>query len=170
MAVVRYRALSGVLAVAALAVGGCGGGDGDDDVAAGASTTTTTEAVADDGAVDGTTDDGGSESPSAEVPDHLPLELAPGGQVDAVADPTEGSLQDYWFVRVLYPEDAAEDVVAFYDDHLADLGFLDQKIASRPDRVRWLTTPESGIVTMKVDTGQTHYPDQAVLEISWNET
>lgn len=167
MRVVMARAVAGGL-LAGSWLGGCGGdGDLDEAVRDGGAAEATAPTLAP--AEDDESDGGATDDVATDIPEHFPLEVAPGGEVQGVFEPTEGSLQDFWMVRVLYPEDDAEDVVAFYDDLLDDLGFLDQKLASRPDRVRWMTTADAGIVTMKVETGDRFFPGSAILEISWNE-
>lgn len=101
-----------------------------------------------------------------DVPEHLPIEIAPGGQVNGLFEPVAGTAQDHWVLRVTYPEGDAAEVVAFYDQQLEGLGILDQKLEGG-NSTRWTTT-DTQIVTMTLKTGSLYYPGSAVFEVGWS--
>jgi hypothetical protein len=162
-----------VLLVLTLGLGACSSGDGDDDGALAetdatppAADTPVDSAAPDD---DEATDDGDGAG-STELPDHLPIEVAPGGEVNGVFEPEPGTLQSTWVARVLYDEGSYEDVAAFYDEYFDDSGLSVAKSGS-PTRYRWSWSAtsdgsiEAGSMTLR--PSDSFFGGSDVLEISW---
>jgi hypothetical protein len=110
---------------------------------------------------------------AVELPDHLPVEVAPGGKIDGVFEPSPGTAQSTWVARVLYPEGTYEDVAAFYDEHLTELGLDVENGSAGPTRWRWSWsassdgTVEAGSVLLR--RSDRYFGGADVLEISWTE-
>lgn len=104
-----------------------------------------------------------------DLPADLPVELPDGGQVDGVFEPVEGTLQDSWVVRVLYPADTSDSLVTFYDEWFADAGIDVQ--ATRNDRVaRWVNqSAENPLTWVTINFEDAFYGGSNRLEIWYKE-
>jgi hypothetical protein len=163
-----------VLLVLTLALAACSSGDGDDGDTLGetdatppaADTPVDSAASNDEDEADGEGDDAGSTT----LPDHLPIEVAPGGEVNGVFEPVPGTAQSTWVARVLYEEGSYDDVVAFYDEHFDEIR-LDVAKSGSPTRYRWSWSAagdgsiEAG--SMSLRPSDRFFGGADVLEISW---
>ena len=74
---------------------------------------------------------------NVELPADLPVDLPAGGRVDGVFPPVEGTAQDAWVVRVLYPPETSDSLVEFYDGWFADEG-VDVEASRGGRTARWV--------------------------------
>jgi hypothetical protein len=154
------------VAIALLIATACSGED------AGASAAATGSHDAHDGSAlpeQSTAASQGDVAGAIDLPTDLPVDLPGGGQVQGVFEPVEGTMQDSWVVRVLYPADTSDSLVAFYDQWFADAG-LDVQ-ATRNDRVaRWVNrSAESPLMWVTVNFEDAFFDGNNRLEVWYDE-
>lgn len=107
----------------------------------------------------------GAPTGAIDLPADLPVDLPDGGEVNGVFEPVPGTAQDAWVVRVLYPADSTDSLVAFYDQWFADEGL--EVLASRRDTAaRWVNqSTDSPLTQVTINFEDAFYGGLNRLEV-----
>jgi hypothetical protein len=101
------------------------------------------------------------------LPADLPVDLPDGGTLDGVFPPAAGTLQEDWVVRVLYPPETSDALVAFYDDWFADEG-LDVESSSNDRVARWNDRSDHPLTSVTINFADAFYGGANRLEITYD--